>query len=140
MLLAYGCEKRPLLFDFGTAIFISNFMAAFKQYSPWKCYYADLHEDVITAFRCQQVWDRDVFIASGASVAGLRETAEEDTVLILRWGSSFPHKLELASFVSTWQLGKVQSEKKQNIDASARAPVELVTDRAADWETFMTDV
>ena len=67
----------------------------------------------------------------------LAETAKEacgiDPAL-----EGFPHNLELVKLVNACQLGRVQSETKQKINAVARAHGEPVTTLAVDWEALFT--
>ena len=85
----------------------------------------NLNEELIMAFRVQEIHDRDTFVALDTSEEGLRKTAEEAFgVDPSKW---FVHKRGLAKIVKAWQTAKVQNETKVRVDAVARAHGEPVT-------------
>ena len=90
---------------------------------------SDAAKATARAFQCQAVLDWDFFRALDASEEGLRATAKEAVGIDPSLG--FCHKLGLAELVKAWDRGKVQ--RKEKIDAGARAHGEPVTYLAADW-------
>ena len=96
----------------------------------------NLNEELIMAFRVQEIHDRGLFVALDTSEEGLRKTAEE--AFGVDPAKGFIHKRELAKIVKAWQTAKVQNETKVRVDAVARAHGEPVTMLHPDWVSLMT--
>ena len=72
----------------------------------------NLNEELIMAFRVQEIFDRGLFVALDTSEEGLRKTAEEAFGVDPAIG--FVHKRELAKIVKAWHTAKVQNETKSS--------------------------
>ena len=96
----------------------------------------NLNEELIMAFRVQEIIDRVLFVALDTSEEGLRKTAEE--AFGVDPAKGFVHKRELAKIVKAWHTAKVQNETKVRVDAVARAHGEPVQMLHLDWVSLMT--
>ena len=77
----------------------------------------DVHEDIITAFRCNCIKSQAVFIALDRTVEALQRHSRKR----LGWMQGFDHKRELAQLIAAWEESKIQSETKNKVDAVALA-------------------
>ena len=93
------------------------------------------HEEVIMAFRVQEIVDRGLFVALDSSEEGIRKTAQEAFGIDPEKG--FAHKRELAKVVKAWSTARVQNEAKTKVDATARAHGEAVSMLNSDWTSLM---
>ena len=97
----------------------------------------NLNEELIMAFRVQEIHDRGLFVALDTSEEGLRKTAEQ--AFGVDPSKGFVHKRELANIVKARQTAKVQNETKVRVDAVVRAHGEPVTMLHPDWLALTHD-
>ena len=95
----------------------------------------NLCEQLITAFRVQEITDRELFVALDTSEETLRETCKEAFGIDASKG--FAHKRELGKIIKAWNNAKVHSDTKLKLDAVARSHGEPVSMLCADWEALM---
>ena len=96
----------------------------------------NLCEQLITAFRVQEITDRELFVALDTSEESLRDTCKE--AFGIDPSKGFAHKRELGKVIKAWNNAKVHSETKLKIDAVARSHGEPVSMLSSDWESLMT--
>ena len=96
----------------------------------------NLCEQLITAFRVQEITDRELFVALDTSEESLRDTCKE--AFGIDPSKGFAHKRELGKVIEVWKNAKVHSETKLKIDAVARSHGEPVSMLSSDWESLMT--
>ena len=96
----------------------------------------NLCEQLITAFRVQEMTDRELFIALDTSEESLRDTCKD--AFGIDPSKGFAHKRELGKVIKAWNNAKVHSETKLKIDAVARSHGEPVSMLSSDWESLMT--
>ena len=93
----------------------------------------DLHEEIILAFRDQQIKDQELFTAMDDTPAELKETCKEMFCLDFV-KDRFAHKREWANIHKAWLQVKVYGEVRVKVDAVPRAlgqPISFLTaDRA----------
>ena len=98
----------------------------------------NVHENVITACRCQDVLTRSAFINLDSTEEDLKQTAKEAFGINVRVSeSSFPHKREMSKLISAWKEGRLQQDTKEKVDAVSRAHGEPVSRLPEDWEAVM---
>ena len=97
---------------------------------------SNVHEEIIMAFRCQDVLSRAVFVALDTTEEGLTETAT--AFGIKAKGGSFEHKREMAKLIAAWQQGRIQNEVKVKVDAISKAHGEPVSMPPEDYEVLLT--
>ena len=95
----------------------------------------DVHEDVITGYRCNRTKSQAVFIALDQTVEGVTETLKEAFGVDASRG--FAQKRELAQLIAAWEESKIQSETKNRVGAVAGAHAEPISHLPADWESIM---
>ena len=95
----------------------------------------NLCEELIGAFRVQEVTDRELFVALDTSEESLRDTCKEAFGVDSTKG--FTYKRELGKIIKAWSNAKVHSDTKLKIDAVARSHGEPVSMLCADWESLM---
>ena len=95
----------------------------------------DVHEDIITGFRCNRIKSQAVFVALNRTVEGITDTLKE--AFGVDPSKGFVHKRELAQLIAAWEECKIQSETKSKVDAVARAHGEPISHLPADWESIM---
>ena len=97
-----------------------------------------VHENVITALRCQDILTRSVFCELDTDVAGLQKTAKEAFGIDVNADQgAFLHKKEMAKIVAAWKEGRLQSDTKAKLDAVTRAHGEPVSRLPEDWDSVM---
>ena len=94
-----------------------------------------LCEQLITAFRVQDVADRELFVALDTPEESLRETCKE--AFGIDSSKGFAHKRELGKIVTAWNNAKVHNDTKLKLDAVARAHGEPVSRLCSDWEDLI---
>ena len=92
--------------------------------------------NLCTAFRVQEITDRELFVALDTSEESLRDTCKE--AFGVDSAKGFAHKKELGKIIKAWNNAKVHSETKLKIDAVARSHGQPVSMLCADWEALMT--
>ena len=83
-----------------------------------------VHENVITALRCQDILSRK----TAKEAFGIDVDAEQ---------GAFLHKKEMAKIVAAWKEGCLQSDTKAKLDAVTRAHGEPVSRLLEDWDSIM---
>ena len=97
-----------------------------------------VHENVITALRCQDILTRSVFCELDTDVAGLQKTAKEAFGIDVNADQgAFLHKKEMAKIVAAWKEGRLQSDTKAKLDAVTMAHGEPVSRLPEDWDSVM---
>ena len=96
----------------------------------------NLHEEVITAFRCNEIVSRAVFVSLDTSIEGLTKTAETFGIKVS--SGEFIHKREMAKLIAAWQQGKVDQDTKQKVDAVCKAHGEPISMLPEDYESLLT--
>ena len=95
----------------------------------------NVHENVFTACRCQDVLTRSAFINLDSTEEGLKQTAKEAFGIDVNVPeNSFPHKREMSKLISAWKEGRLQQDTKEKVDAVSRAHGEPVSRLPGDWE------
>ena len=94
------------------------------------------YKDVILAFRCMGVLDREHFIALDSSKKGLKSPAKE--AFGIDGDIGFAYQRETAKLVKAWEQGLVQTDANMKVKVVARAHGEAVSFLAADWEVVVT--
>ena len=94
-----------------------------------------LEEEVIMAFRCQEVLTSAVFVALDSNEEGLKKTTK--AFGINAESNDFVHKREMAKLVTAWQQGKIQRETKLKVAAVSRAHGEPVSMLPEDYELLL---
>ena len=95
----------------------------------------NLHEEVIMAFRVNEVLSRSVFVALDTTIEGLSKTAETFGINVA--SGEFVHKREMAKLISAWQQGKVDQDTKQKVDAVCKAHGEPVAMLPEEYESLL---
>ena len=95
----------------------------------------NLHEEVIMAFRCNEVLSRSVFVALDTTIEGLTKTAETFRIKVA--SGEFVHKREMAKLISAWQQGKVDQDTKQKVDAVCKAHGEPIAMLPEEYESLL---
>ena len=65
----------------------------------------DVHEDIITGFRCNRIKSQAVFVALNRTVEGLADTLKE--AFGVDPSKAFAHKRELAQHIAAWEESKI---------------------------------
>ena len=87
----------------------------------------NMHDEVIMAFRCNDVLPRSVFFALDPTEEGLTKSAAAFEIRVE--SGEFVHKREMTKLITAWQQGKIEHDTKL-IDAVSRAhgePVSMLT-------------
>ena len=95
----------------------------------------NLCEHLISAFRIQEITDRELFLALDTSEESLRDTCKE--AFGVDPSKGFAHKREFGKIIKAWNNAKVHSDTKLKIDAVARSHGEPVSILGADWEALL---
>ena len=93
-----------------------------------------LCEQLITAFKVQEITDRELLVALDTSEESLRETFKE--AFEIDTSKGFAHKRELGKIIKAWNNAKVHSNTRLKLDAVARSHGEPVSVIRADWEAL----
>ena len=100
----------------------------------------EVHEDIITAFRVQQIKTRALITALDSTEEGFKSTCKEafgvDTE---ENGGGCPHKREWAKLNTAWAQAKITGEAIERINATKRAIGEPVAFLSADWTSLIRD-
>ena len=70
----------------------------------------NLCEQLIMAFRVQEITDRELFVALDTSYESSRETCKEASGIVSSKG--FAHKTELGKIIKAWNNAKVHCDTK----------------------------
>ena len=71
------------------------------------------HEEIIMAFRVQEIYDRSLFVALESSEDGIRTTAQE--AFGINPDKGFSHKRELAKVVKAWSTARLQTKQRREL-------------------------
>ena len=91
-------------------------------------------EEVVMAFRLNEIVDREMFSELDVDEISFRKTMVNFGV---DESKSFAHKRELTKLLKAWKATKIQVETKQKIDAVQRAHGEPVQTLVADWNSMI---
>ena len=94
----------------------------------------NLCEQLITAFRVQEITDRELFVALDTSEESLRETCKE--AFGIDTSKGFAHKRELGKIIKAGCNAKVHCDTKLKLDAVARSHGKPLSMLCADWEAL----
>ena len=101
----------------------------------------NLCEQLITAFRVQEITDREPYVALDTSEGSLSETCKE--ALGIDTSKGFAHKRELGKIIKAWSNAKVHGDTKLKLDAVARShgePVSVLCGLGSPYAYFENEV
>ena len=100
----------------------------------------EVHEDIIIAFRVQQIKTRALFTALDSTEEGFKSTCKEAFgVNTEEKGGGFPHKREWAKLNTAWAQAKITGEAIERVNATKRAHGEPVAFLTADWTSLIRE-